>query len=272
MSSSGELGLLPDELVLDICELLDPVDVSGLSQTCRAYHALVYHSGDALWRALYLAQPLDDPRATVDALNRLTNADAIDWGGELRAYVRARAALRDPACVRADERAPVLATLVALASRAPPRTHGPSRTLKWLARALARRQFDAAGWADGPTCAATLHLHTLAGFAAPDYAPDVRPAARAFVYDFGNYAAATCWGPYGGPRGRRAAWEHVRAVQILIGWHLLEDDASDAERARMGILAGQPDAIVPMHPKDWVGINGPWEGVSHAARGPPDGR
>ncbi|KAF8881908.1 hypothetical protein BD779DRAFT_1473206 [Infundibulicybe gibba] len=111
---------LPPEIIEQIILNLDPLDVSCLSRSARALYTLIYLAPtQALWRSMYLSQPLDDPRACVSELGVPREPQEIDWRSELQHIMRARTVCSDPAVSRPDEQVEVLRTLLDLVSRVP---------------------------------------------------------------------------------------------------------------------------------------------------------
>ena len=115
MPVTASLVLLPPEIIEQVLLLLDPLDVAIVSQTCKTFYNLIYRTRDNhLWRALYLAQPFDDPRRSVTPRLAPIPPERIDWKGSLQAFVRARTVLTDPSKCRPGERDATLRTLIRL--------------------------------------------------------------------------------------------------------------------------------------------------------------
>ncbi|KAF9442675.1 hypothetical protein P691DRAFT_810247 [Macrolepiota fuliginosa MF-IS2] len=169
MGSIAVIGMmcLPQELMEEILMLCDPVDVARVAMCCRRMYGIVY--GDilqvdtsaagergrrerrAFWKALYLAQPLDDPRVCVNWLgdSRVSGAstvegedddgDSVDWQNEVKRIVRARSIVSD-VCLCRDEKElrEVLETFLGLVEWVPPLRgrDGPgsdlARNLVWV--------------------------------------------------------------------------------------------------------------------------------------------
>lgn len=85
---------LPLEVLEHILVISDPIDVASTTQVCRLLRGLVYSAGDEhFWRALYLAQPFDDPREAVTYLGK--RRTDIKWREELQRIIRARTVVND---------------------------------------------------------------------------------------------------------------------------------------------------------------------------------
>jgi hypothetical protein len=165
MDPIGGFMSLPHELVQKILVLCDPLDVAMISMSCRRMWEVVYGDLDvekrrrerregrgfgwgerSFWRSLYLAQPLDDPRVSVNrigisvsqlrkssfssssvAMDGQLEDDGIDWEEELKRVIRARSIVINPhACKGEEELQQTLSTLLDLAECVPP-LHGRHR-------------------------------------------------------------------------------------------------------------------------------------------------
>ncbi|KAF8651974.1 hypothetical protein AX16_004617 [Volvariella volvacea WC 439] len=133
---------LPLEIIEEIMIFSDPVEVASLAQCCRFLRGLVYSEGSAddhgqgegseqaekissnniLWKALYLQQPLDDPRTCVTPLGVSRRKVGIDWRGELQRFIRARNVLRQPGSYEKRDVTKALKTVVFLVENVPPLT------------------------------------------------------------------------------------------------------------------------------------------------------
>lgn len=166
---------LPLELIEHILYTLDPLDVSRIAQSSRLFHELIYgaRSCQRLWRGLYLAQPLDDPRRAVtylgsridttttttltttttaattaelptdtndDNLHSIAETSDIDWKGELQRIIRARTVVRNPHLCREGEWGEVLRALLHVATTLPPvpfhESDCTSHNVAWISRLL----------------------------------------------------------------------------------------------------------------------------------------
>ncbi|KAJ3781041.1 hypothetical protein GGU10DRAFT_123270, partial [Lentinula aff. detonsa] len=105
---------LPTEIIEEILILCDPIEVGMISCCSRLFYNLIYNSrGDSsqhLWRALYLAQPFDDPTRCVSHHGR-PRVGEFNWKSELQAIIRARTVLKDVSICKPYERIQVLKTL-----------------------------------------------------------------------------------------------------------------------------------------------------------------
>ncbi|KAF7768628.1 hypothetical protein Agabi119p4_7871 [Agaricus bisporus var. burnettii] len=147
MDSSSTFIYLPHELLVHkILVLCDPLDVARVAVSCKKLYRIVYGDLDgettrggrgrgdrSLWRALYLAQPLDDLRLCVNRIgipksrlrrNSLTTEegdDGIDWEEELKRVIRARSIVVNPhLCKGEEELQHILSTLLDLVEFVPP--------------------------------------------------------------------------------------------------------------------------------------------------------
>ena len=281
---------LPPETLEDVLVQSDPLDVAAFAQTCRFTRALVYHTSDQhLWRVLYLAQPLDDPRRCVSHAGRphpspLT-APGPDWKRELQRFVRARTVLRHPARCRPAERAAVLQTLLDLVCNVPPRTPGlafdafepGSLNLRWVAGALRTGGFldviegdddedSDVEWTEEER-QLFARLHVYFGLTPRDSEPGRRVASRAYVYSMRNCTAESGYGPFARDGSFRVNWVHVQAVHHAVSMHLVgardvgdDDDDEDDEVVPMSMPYIQPVLILleDSDGQDWAGISGMW--------------
>ena len=108
---------LPPELLEEIFLQCDPCDVGALAQCCSYFHTIIYapenpSASMPFWRALYLQQPLDDPRLSLTQLG-LPRAISDDlWKTRLQRLARAQAVLEGRATVRLDELESILESIL----------------------------------------------------------------------------------------------------------------------------------------------------------------
>jgi len=184
---------LPSETIEEILLHSDPLDVAAIAQSSRFFRSLVYHSPDQhLWRALYLAQPFDDPRECISQ-NGKPRTD-IGWKGELQRIMRARTVLDNTTLCRPDEYYIVLQTLLDMVCNVPPLSSllavgGISQNLLWVAAVLRGGEIlDQINWI--PTHEESqlrARLHTYFGLTDADAKRSKRVDSRAFVYNMRNY-------------------------------------------------------------------------------------
>ncbi|TRM60566.1 hypothetical protein BD626DRAFT_504493 [Schizophyllum amplum] len=86
---------LPPELVEQVFLNCDPSDVGVLAQCCSYFRSVIYAPDDPpasmpFWRALYLTQPLDDPRASLTQLGLPQPINDDLWRTRLQRLIRAQ--------------------------------------------------------------------------------------------------------------------------------------------------------------------------------------
>lgn len=263
---------LPHELVEEILVLCDPVDVARVAMSCKRMYGIVY--GDVpgqgegrrrrktFWRALYLAQPLDDLRTCVDRLgvprvatpsqssSQLDSEDdgGIDWQDELQKIIRARSVVSDVRLCR-DERelGEVLRTFLGLVEWVPPvngREGDLAKNLVWVPVVL--KDFldviekgvpfssstsgePETSWRVPPisgwseqTRQYYAQLRTLYGLTRSDLTRRARVESRAYVYDMRKYTAENEYGPLRG-EGKYVDWVHVQMIHHVVSMHVVWD-------------------------------------------------
>lgn len=283
------LAILPPEIIEQILLMLDPIDVAMFSQACREFHNLVYHSRDHhLWRALYLAQPFDDPRLSLTPRLHRVPPEDIDWKSSLQAIVRARTVLTDPSKCRPGERKDILRTLIQLLrGAAPAQSFGGdnlSENLVWLVAMLRDGVFlneeeekkkwkeggeekDAPGRSTTPDSEEVqmrAYLLTHLGLTPSDATNASKAAALAFVYDLHNYRYDSSFGPFMSDGSGRINWVHVHAIHRTIAMHLV--DLREGEPFVFPLIPiSMPycQSVIPPglnldKERDWAGIDGLW--------------
>jgi hypothetical protein len=269
------LALIPPEIIEQVLLFLDPLDVATFSQTCKKFHHLVYPPRDNhLWRALYLAQPFDDPRRAVTPHLDRSPPESVDWKGSLQAIIRARTVLLDPSKCRPGEREVVLRTLIKMLRGATPATSfGGNNTLSenliWLVAMLRDGVFltcddDAPGSSTEAEVQMRAYLLVHLGLTPCDTTNANKAAALAFVYDLRNYGYDSSFGPYMRDGTGRINWVHVHAVHRAIAMHLVdlrEDETFVFPLIPISMPYCQsviPPAIDLSKEHDWAGIEGLW--------------
>lgn len=263
---------LPPELIETILVLLDPTEVASFSQTCREFNLLIYNSPDqSLWRALYLAQPLDDPRQCVTHLGDPLPTE-FDWRYELQRIIRARTIVEEPSKCKPSEREEVLGTLVRLATHVPP-THPVlrepiSENLLWIAAMLRRGTLlDNHGWSDVTPNESQLiaRLHTYHGLTPADFLLENRIKSLAYVYDLSKYRYGNDFGPWMADGSGRVNWEHVRALHHTVSLHMVPMNEGDEFEYAIYPLSStfcQPlleSGSTLGKGRDWAGVEGVWK-------------
>ncbi|KAI9443387.1 hypothetical protein H4582DRAFT_1808368 [Lactarius indigo] len=264
------LDLLPQEIIERALTFLDPLHVASFSQTSRQYNNLVYHSRDNhLWRELYLAQPLDDPRLALTPHLERVPMESIDWKGSLQAIIRARTVLSDPSKCRLDERETILRTLIAMlrgAAPAPSWEKTLSKNLVWLVARLRDGTLLNDGSLPLSRTEAQLRAYLLVhlGLTPSDARSIDKAVARAFVYDLRNYCFEGSFGPYHPDGNGHVNWVHLHAIHRTVATHLV--DLRETELFIFPLIPmSMPycQSIIPPgldleKAHDWAGIEGLW--------------
>ena len=265
------LALLPPEIIEQILLLLDPLDVAMFSQACKSFYNLVYHPRDNhLWRALYLAQPLDDPRLSLTPRLYRVPPETIDWKRSLQAIIRARTVLADPSKCRPGERKDVLRTLIQLLrGAAPAQSFGGnnlSENLVWLVATLRDSTFldEEFPGSTAEEVQLRAYLLTHLGLTSSDATNANKAAALAFVYDMRNYRYDSNFGPFMSDGSGRINWAHVHAIHRTVAMHLV--DLREGEPFVFPLIpVSMPycQSVVPpgldlSKVRDWAGIEGLW--------------
>jgi len=275
------LAQIPPEIIEQVLLFLDPLDVATFSQTSKSHHNLVYPPGDNhLWRALYLAQPFDDPRRAITPNLDRPPPESIDWRTSLQAIIRARTVLLDPSKCRPGEREVVLCTLIKMLRDATQAsTFGGNKTLSenliWLVAMLRDGVFltcdnddDGPGGPGGSSCAAEAQMRAYLlvhlGLTPCDTTNANKAAALAFVYDLRNYSYDSSFGPYMPDGSGLINWVHVHAIHRAIAMHLV-DLREDEPFAFPLIPISMPycQSVIPPgmdlpNERDWAGVEGLW--------------
>ena len=265
------LPVLPSEILDEILFILDPLDVASFAQTCKKYHNFVYHPGDNhLWRGLYLAHPLDDPRLSLTpCLDRIPPKN-IDWKASLQAFIRARTVLANPSKCRVGERETILRTLIKVLRGATPASsfceEPRSENLVWLDTVLRNGDFLTGELPGSTATELQLRAYLLVhlGLTPNDAKSASKASARAFVYDMRNYRYDNSFGPYLSDGSGRTNWVHVYAIHRTIAMHLVdlqEDELFECPPIPISMPYCQsiiPSGLDLSKERDWVGIEGPW--------------
>ncbi|KAG5653754.1 hypothetical protein H0H81_010841 [Sphagnurus paluster] len=261
------LLILPQEIVEDLLLYLDPIDIARISGCCNLLRLVVYNPNDqALWRALYLQQPFDDPRKCV-SING-TARDHIDWKVSLQRLIRARTVVSSPNLCRPGERLTILETLLELATYVPPLScandpHNLSSNLMWVAvtlRGSALLDEATSSEEERQLCA---RLHTYFGLTTADARRDTRVRSRAFVYDIRNYRHETRYGPL--DVHGRVNWVHMQALHHVVSMHIvdLQEDDESFPFAIFPMSIPYTQIVIPPGinfdtERDWAGVEGTW--------------
>jgi F-box-like len=265
------LPVLPPEILDEILFLLDPLDVASFAQTCKKYYNFVYRPGDNhLWRGLYLAQPLDDPRCSLTPrLDRISPKD-IDWKTSLQAFIRARTVLADPSKCRPGERETIFRTLIKVLRGATPASsfyeETRSENLVWLETMLRNGAFLTGELPGSTATELQLRAYLLVhlGLTPNDAKSESKASARAFVYDMRNYHYDNNFGPYMSDGSGRINWVHLYAIHRTIAKHLVDLQEGELFACPpIPISVPYCQSIIPSgldlsKERDWAGIEGPW--------------
>jgi hypothetical protein len=265
------LALIPPEIIEQVLIFLDPLDVAPFSQTCKRFYDLVYPiQGNHLWRALYLAQPFDDPRRAVTPYLEPSPRESIDWRGSLQAIIRARTVLRDPSKCRPGEREVILRTLIKMLRDATPATshsgNNLSENLIWLVAVLRDGAFLTYHTPGSTEAEVQMRAYLLVhlGLTPCDTKNANKAAALACVYDMRNYGYESSFGPYMSDGSGRINWVHLHAIHRAIAMHLVdlrEDEPFVFPLIPISMPYCQsviPPGIDLAKERDWAGVEGLW--------------
>jgi hypothetical protein len=255
---------VPSELVYHALAFADPEDVSAFAQTCRTYRDIVYGPDDQqLWRDLYLAQPLDDPRECINTLGQPQRDRSFNWRAELQNFVAAAKFIKTYAYRSRSEHelVQILQTLIGLALSFPPSHRGPSRNHLWLHSQLQDGFFITFIRSLPEVEHLGLQLHTLIGFTGEDYPRKARVRSRATTYNLAYYRVDTSWGPFRDRDGMTTNWTVLQSIQHLIALHVQESAAELEGEKPPSIFTLQGPEPAPSEVEgDWIGISGSWNG------------
>jgi hypothetical protein len=265
------LALIPPEIIEQVLLFLDPLDVAPFSQTCKSFYNLVYPTQDNhLWRALYLAQPFDDPRRAVTRHLDRPPPESIDWKGSLQAIIRARTVLMDPSKCRPGEREVILRTLIKMLRDATPATSFIGNTLSenliWLVAMLRDGAFLTYHTPGATEAEVQMRAYLLVhlGLTQCDTTVANKAAALAYVYDLRNYGYDSSFGPYMSDGSGCINWVHLHAIHRAIAMHLV-DLREDEPFVFPLIPISMPycQSVIPpgvdlAKERDWAGVEGLW--------------
>jgi hypothetical protein len=267
------LAQIPPEIIEQILLFLDPLDVATVSQTCKSFYNLIYPAQDHhLWRALYLAQPFDDPRRALNRYLHRFPLETIGWKDTLQAIIRARTVLLDPSKCRPGELEVVLRTLVRMLRCATPATSSTggntaSENLIWLVAMLRDGVFlayDPPGSSTAAVVQMRAYLLVHLGLTPCDITNASKAAALGFVYDFRNYSYESSFGPYMPDGSGHINWVHLHAIHRAVATHLV--DLNEDEPFVFPLIPiSMPycQSVIPSGMDlsmvlDWAGVEGLW--------------
>ncbi len=274
---------MPSEILEQIVVELDPLHVGALSQTGSDFATFIDDdaSSHALWRNLYLAQPLDDPRKCITQLgfSRIQDKDGeVDWKSKLQKIIRARTVVQIPGHCQEGEKRGLLETLLGLVRETRPATLGTSEdsvslNLGWLAGVLRGGKFIdflAASELSSKERQLVGELRTHFGLTKSDLRARKKGDSRGVVYAMRNYRASNDYGPFVNDiTGKLVDWEVMDRIHHVMSMHIVptppnaEGEAEDKYLIyEMSLPFCQSEIPVGMNldeVADWAGIAGLWE-------------
>lgn len=273
MAATTTIFDFPEELLDAVLSCADPKAVAAFAQTSRSHRTLVYDAPTQhLWRALYLAYDLDDPRRCVDAHLKPLDMTAFDWKSEVHRVVRASTVVESPRLLRRGELASILETLLALCNRFPiQRTAEKINTPKsvlWVTVTLFRYSFI-----DNPELPALsaresqllARLHTMYGLTERDKTPARRVRSRAYVYDMRRYTEDNRWGPFMSDGSGNVDWELMCELHHTLSMHVVDYRTELQAEAGYSVFPMSLPFCQPLlspgeeqDEQDWAGVTGQW--------------
>lgn len=258
---------LPLEVLEHILVISDPIDVASTTQVCRLFRGLVYSAGDEhFWRALYLAQPFDDPREAVTYLGK--RRTDIKWREELQRIIRARTVVNDVTVCRPDERCQVLRTLLDMVTNVPPlpssESEPTSRNVLWMQTLLQDGAFLDLESHSHEEEQLRARLHTWFGLTDIDALPTKRVVSRAYVYSQRNYQSSNSFGPFMQDGSEVVNWVHMQKLAHVFASALVEreeDEGLAFEGCSLSLTFCQaviPPSLNMNRETDWAGVEGLW--------------
>lgn len=267
VSDSACITDLPLEVLEHILVISDPIDVASTAQVCRLFRGLVYPVGDDhFWRALYLAQPFDDPRKAVTHLGNRRND--IKWREELQRIIRARTIVNDVTVCRPDERCQVLRTLLDMVMNIPPlpfpESEPTSRNVLWMQNLLQDGAFLDMESHSHEEEQLRARLHTWFGLTDKDALASKRVVSRAYVYSQRNYVSSNSFGPFMRDGSGVVDWVHMQKLAHVFASALVEKDEDEGlgfEICSLSLTFCQayiPPGLDLNRETDWAGVEGLW--------------
>lgn len=232
------LADLPPELVERIVILADPLDIPAFSRVSSWLYATINPPNDQrLWQALYLAQPLDDPRKCCDQFGRPSySKSSFDWKKGLQRIMRARKVVMNPTFCPLEDRCEILQTLLHLITnipQTPSLAHNMSMNLAWVVSLLQGNTYLDTSFTLSPEedqLRARIHCHF--GLTELDLTVPRQTKARGYIYDMRHYRLNTGFGPFmlgedveEDDQGSELLvnWVHVQAIHHVMSMHLVNE-------------------------------------------------
>jgi len=269
-----QLTKLAPELVEAILIHCNPIDVARMAQSNSHLRSVVYSPEPSrLWRELYLAEDVDDPRICV-AQDGTPRTSRIDWRTELQRIIRMRTVIENWGVLKPGELKAILRALLDFIQCVRPRTPAniwdPSKlssSLLWLMTGLGGGFVD---WVEAQELSplerqAVAQLHTHFGLTKNDIRRPSVVRSLALVYEQKRYTEQTQFGPF--LTTGAVNWELVRAIHHVISMHVAPGDLEDDEHFsylvyQMSLLTTQiviPEGVDLDTEEDWAGVDGNWE-------------
>ncbi|OJA07874.1 hypothetical protein AZE42_07667 [Rhizopogon vesiculosus] len=272
VSSAVRINDLPAEVLEHILLISDPFDVARASQVCRLFRGLVYADDEHFWRALYLAQPFDDPREAVTYLGN--HRTGIKWREELQRIIRARTVVHNVTVCRPEERCQVLRTLLDMVTNIPPlpfpESEPTSHNVLWMQTLLQDGAFLDLESQSHEERQLRARLHTWFGLTDRDGLAAKRIDSRAYVYSQRNYRSLNSFGPYALDGSGLVNWEHMQKLAHVFARNLVEREEEEEEEGEeevafevCSLSLAFCQAVIPPgldldRESDWAGVEGLW--------------
>lgn len=261
------LEKIPPEVIERIIILADPLDLPAFSRTSSWNYAIVNPPNyQRLWQAIFLAQPLDDPRKCCDQFGRSTfPALGFDWRKELQKIMRARKVVMNPAFCPLEDRCDILQTLLGLITnipQTPSLVHNMSLNLAWVVSLLQNNTYLDTSFTLSPEedqLRARIHCHF--GLTKLDLTRPSQTKSRGYIYNMRNYRPQTNFGPFmskedegedGWRPGTLVNWVHVQAIHHVMSMHLVKDRLEEYAAQAKGDVKLEDEEL-----KDFVFIHYP---------------
>ncbi|KLO20022.1 hypothetical protein SCHPADRAFT_817284 [Schizopora paradoxa] len=279
--SAANILQIPPEITEHALVLSHPRDVARFAQTCRLARQLVYQARDQhLWRRLYLEQPFDDLRNSLEVQASPELANSVDWMGELQRRVYATHLLSKPDIIAQDLSEALKVLITAIRNTPPPLDKtGESKDILWVAHLV--QDHKVFGTDAEATSGQEMAMREALRDASQEfcqmwsylgwrdchdteYEIETRNHARAFVYDLRNYSSGTLWGPFMEDKKLkyRVNWLHVASIIKVVHSNLQDLGALWSGTRPPRTLRSLQPYTAPncpnRNPRDWAGVEGTW--------------